>query len=261
MDNFYNKLGVEQNATPDEIKKAYRKMAALHHPDRGGDKAEFQKIEEAYRVLSDPQTRQQYDTPNPFGGSGFSFNFNQNPFDINDLFAQAFGGGNRRGPRQMTQYRTQIWITLEQVYTGSEHSVHLGNNEVYKINIPQGIDDGQSVRYDNLIPNAILIVEFRVHQHQRFTRKNLDVYTTEKINVLKLIIGTRIKVTTLSGQTLEVSVPAGTQPGATLRLSNTGIVANGHTGDHYCLLEAVLPDTLSNDFINEVKKELGRSDE
>jgi curved DNA-binding protein len=261
MQDHYQTLGVQRGATDDEIKKAYRKQAAKHHPDRGGDKAEFQKIEEAYRTLSDPQTRAQYDNPNPFGGDmgGFSFNFNQNPFDINDLFAQAFGGGARRtGPRQMTQYRTQIWVTLEQVYAGSEHSLHLGNsNEIYKINIPQGIDDGQTVRYDNLIPNAILLVEFRVHQHKIYRRKNLDIYSTEKVNVLRLIAGTSVKVTTIGGQTLDVNIPASTQPGVTLRLSNQGLIQNGHQGDHYVLLETEIPVTLSEQFINAVKQELG----
>ena len=67
MDDFYKTLGVERSATPDEIKSAYRKMASKHHPDKGGDTATFQKIEEAYRILSDPQQRQVYDNPMPQG--------------------------------------------------------------------------------------------------------------------------------------------------------------------------------------------------
>ena len=65
--SHYDTLSITKSATPDEIKKAYRKLASKHHPDKGGDTATFQKIEEAYRVLSDPQQRQQYDNPNPFG--------------------------------------------------------------------------------------------------------------------------------------------------------------------------------------------------
>ena len=67
--DYYKILGVDRNATPDEIKKAYRKMAAKHHPDRGGSTEEFQKIEEAYRNLSDPQLKFQHDNPNPFSGA------------------------------------------------------------------------------------------------------------------------------------------------------------------------------------------------
>ena len=79
--DHYQTLGVAKNATPDDIKKSYRKLASTHHPDKGGDTATFQKIEEAYRILSDPTQRQQYDNPmpqgNPFGGfQGGGFNFN-----------------------------------------------------------------------------------------------------------------------------------------------------------------------------------------
>ena len=73
--DHYATLGVAKNATPDDIKKAYRKLASKHHPDKGGDTATFQKIEEAYRILSDPQQRQQYDNPMP-QNFGQSFNFN-----------------------------------------------------------------------------------------------------------------------------------------------------------------------------------------
>ena len=71
--DHYATLGVAKSATPDEIKKAYRKLASKHHPDKGGDTATFQKIEEAYRILSDTQQRQQYDNPMP---QGFGQNFN-----------------------------------------------------------------------------------------------------------------------------------------------------------------------------------------
>ena len=70
MQNYYDILGVSENASPDEIKKAYRKLASKHHPDKGGDTLQFQNIEEAYRILSDPAQRQQYDNPQP---QGFNF--------------------------------------------------------------------------------------------------------------------------------------------------------------------------------------------
>jgi curved DNA-binding protein len=95
--DYYSTLGVGRNASQDEIKKAYRKLAAQHHPDRGGDTAKFKEIEEAYRVLSDPAQRQQYDNPQRhsfqnFGDSGFD----HMPPGMEDLFRQfgfGFGGG------------------------------------------------------------------------------------------------------------------------------------------------------------------------
>ena len=78
MTDYYSILGVDRTADADQIKKAYRKLAGQHHPDRGGDTAKFQAIEEAYRTLSDNQKRAAYDNPNPFGAqqSGFPGGFN-----------------------------------------------------------------------------------------------------------------------------------------------------------------------------------------
>ena len=73
MKNYYDILGVKTSATADEIKRAYRKLASQHHPDKGGDVKKFQEIEQAYRILSDPAQRQQYDNPNPFGNFGGSY--------------------------------------------------------------------------------------------------------------------------------------------------------------------------------------------
>ena len=67
MADHYTTLGVDKSATPEDIKKAYRSLASKHHPDKGGDTAKFQEIQTAYATLSDPEKRQQYDNPNPFG--------------------------------------------------------------------------------------------------------------------------------------------------------------------------------------------------
>jgi len=116
----YQTLGVAKNATPDDIKKAYRRLASKHHPDKGGDTATFQKIEEAYRILTDPAQRQQYDRPmpqgNPFAGfqqapGGFNFNFNGQ--DLNDLFGQMFNQHQQRHPNQPNAFRTALSKTLK----------------------------------------------------------------------------------------------------------------------------------------------------
>ena len=75
--DYYETLGVNHTTQPDEIKKAYRKLASQHHPDKGGDTKKFQDIQKAYEVLSDPQKKHEYDNPNPFGG--------QNPFGNQDM--------------------------------------------------------------------------------------------------------------------------------------------------------------------------------
>ena len=102
---YYETLGVARDATPDEIKRAYRKLASQHHPDKGGDKAKFQEIQGAYDTLSNDQKRQQYDMQqNGFGGGGNFREFHFHSGDINDIFRSfGFGGNDRRLERKRKQ--------------------------------------------------------------------------------------------------------------------------------------------------------------
>lgn len=249
--DHYNTLGVAKNSTPDEIKKAYRRMAAIHHPDKGGDTAEFQKIQQAYETLSDPQKKQEYDNPNQgfhgFSGGGFNFHHNGG-VDINDIIGQMFGGGGfgRQNPFQQT-YKTTIWVSLEQVYNGGEQMLQMqGPNgvQVVKIEIPKGVENGSQLRYDNLIPNGILLVEFRVHVHQKYERHGAHLQCTQRISVLDLIIGTSFSFTTISGKTFEVDVKPGTQPDSTLRIAGQGLPANSGYGDQLILIKPFIPDKI-----------------
>ena len=254
--DHYQTLGVAKNATPDELKKAYRRLASIHHPDKGGDTATFQKIQVAYDTLSDPQKRQQYDNPQPQGfGEGFpgGFHFSHQGFDINDLFGQMFG--QRQRPSQPT-YKTDVWISLEQVYDGGEQVLHFnlnnGNNQPYKIEIPRGVENGQQTRYENMIPNATLLVEFRVKPHTRFERRGLNLYATHRINVFDLIVGSNFEFTTISGKLLAVTVHPKTQPGSMLRVAGQGLVRDGMTGDQMILLEAFIPDIIDSSITDSI---------
>jgi DnaJ-class molecular chaperone len=120
MSDHYQTLGVAKTATPDEIKKSYRKLASQHHPDKGGDTATFQKIQAAYETLSDPNKKQQYDTPMPpgfqqFNGMppGFEDIFNNMMGGRASPFGDIFGGQHKRQP-QPPMFRTTIEISLEQ---------------------------------------------------------------------------------------------------------------------------------------------------
>ena len=268
--DYYNTLGVAKTATPDEIKKAYRKLASQHHPDKGGDTATFQKIEEAYRTLSDPQKRQQYDNPNPFfgqnqdgsfrqAGQGFpgGFNFNFNGVDINDIFSQMFNQHQQRHPNTPHTYRTVVHITLEQSYFGGSMPLKLQTNtQTYAVNIdiPKSVTDGGQLRYDNLIPNAGLIVEFRVQPHLKFERKGMDLYCTHQISVLDLIVGTTFEFTTISGKTLEVRVPPKTQPHMQLKIAGEGMPIHGSTlfGDQIILLKPFVPDNIDDEITQTI---------
>lgn len=252
--DYYKILGVDRNATPEEIKKAYRKMAAKHHPDRGGDTAEFQKIEEAYRNLSDPQPKSQHDNPNPFGGGfpgGFSFSFGGgNPFD--DIFSQF------TRQRQQRIYTVSLWVTLEQVAKGGEETVQFNTDKgvkTFKINIPTGVQDGQQIRYQNLMPDGDLQIEFRVHAHKIFERRLNDLYVTKDISVFDLILGTTIKVPTIHGDELEVTVPPKTKPGTTFRIPGKGLENQYNKADQFVLLNITIPDIISNELLSLIEQE------
>ena len=88
MTDAYSTLGVQRGATDEEIKRAYRKLAAKHHPDKeGGNTAKFQEIQGAYDTLTDPQKRQEHDNPNPFGGNGGGFEFHFGGGGPQDIFS------------------------------------------------------------------------------------------------------------------------------------------------------------------------------
>jgi DnaJ-class molecular chaperone len=269
MNNYYETLGINKQASQDEIKAAYRRMASKHHPDKGGDTATFQKVEEAYRTLSDDQKRTEYDNPQPqfhHGGFHQSFNFGDifgqhSPFA--DIFKQHQHHHQHHHNRK-TSYRTRIQVTLEQAARGDEVPIHINtaqapNNGLFRINIPQGIDTGQAVRYDNLIPNAELIVEFLVLPNLKFRRDGLDITSVHKINALELMVGTSIDVETIWGSSLQVSIPAGTTTTSKLRLHEKGLVYNGQQGHHYVLIETQIPVTISLQLKQAIEAELNRN--
>jgi DnaJ-class molecular chaperone len=259
--DYYKTLGVEKNSTPDDIKKAYRKLASQHHPDKGGDTIRFQEIQAAYETLSDPVKKQQYDNPQ-MGFSnmqgmppGFDAMFTG---DINSIFAEFFGQNPRR-PRENV-YRTTVNITLEQSYRGDGHVLQLmGNKEPYKkmveIKIPKGIDNGQQVRFENMLDNnAPLIVDFRILPNLRFERRNADLYCNQPVSVLDLIAGGSFQFMTIAGKTLEVGIKPYTQPNMTLKIAGEGMPmlnTNNH-GDQYILLKPFIPDNIDQSILDSI---------
>lgn len=239
--DYYSTLGVQRNASPDEIKSAYRKMAMKHHPDRGGDEATFKKISEAYDVLSDPQKKQVVDMggdPNgqPRPGGGFNqgpFEFHFNTGNMNDIFGN-FGFG---GPRQMQRNKTiniGVDVTLEEVLTGktldAEISMPGGKTKLININIPPGINEGQQIRYSGMGDNSIshlppgdLIVNIRIINHTEFRREGDSLVVEKQISVWDAILGCKVEILTLNGKNLEISIPAGTQSDTVLSCRNEGL--------------------------------------
>ena len=255
--DHYKILGVDKNSSPDQIKQAYRKLASIHHPDKGGDTAKFQQIQSAYETLSDPEKKQQYDQPQHHSFSGFpgGFSFTHGGMNVEDIFGQMFGQQFGQRQQQHPTYKTVIAVTLEQVFNGGEQHLqfqtHAGN-QIIRIDIPKGVENGQQLRYDKLIPNTVLIVEFRVHEHPKFQRKGLDLYAEVDISVLDLLVGTQVEFEVISGKKFTVTVPEKTQPNSSLRIQGQGLANSFATGDQYLLINAVMPDIIDNVVIQAI---------
>ena len=261
--DHYSTLGVGKNATPDDIKKAYRKLASKHHPDKGGDTATFQKIQTAYDTLIDPNKRQQYENPMP---QGFPQQGGMPP-GFEHIFGQMFGGGNpfdpfaqhRQQPQQQV-FRTTINISLEQAYYGGEQILKLQtptNVHAITLQIPKGIQNGNQMRIDKVMDGASLVVDFKVENHLKYDRQGNDLICNHPISVLDLIIGTSFEFVTLSGKTLEVTVKPKTQPYIQLKLAGQGMPIHNTTryGDQIILLKSFMPDIIDEQVINSINQQ------
>jgi molecular chaperone DnaJ len=254
--DHYSTLGVAKNATPEEIKKAYRKLASQHHPDKGGDTHMFQTVQEAYETLSDPNKRQQYDNPQPQGFPG-GFSFHADHFDLNDLFGQVFRDQN--GPRvnRKQVFRTRVDISLQDAFNGTNKLLELGTlngKKVIDIKVPRGAKQGDQIRFDNVMDNGVLLVEFNMLPDLRFDRKGNDLYCNHSISVLDLIVGTDFRFNTISGKELNVTIRPRTQPYQNVRLQSYGmpIINSSNYGDQYILLKPYIPDKIDSDIIDSI---------
>ncbi|MGH8619740.1 MAG: DnaJ C-terminal domain-containing protein [Burkholderiales bacterium] len=283
--DYYATLGLKRDATPEEVKRVYRKLARKYHPDVSKEKGaedKFKEVGEAYEVLKDPEKRAAYDqlghyTPgqdfrpppdwarqhgNHAGG------FSSGPeMDFGDLFEGLFGGGGggsragsprgRRGGMRMAgaDFEAAVTVTLEQALAGSEVSFDLprGNGSVpLKVRIPKGITDGEKMRVPGKGgegagggPAGSLYLTVRFAPHRWFQPRGHDLYLELPVAPWEAALGGAAEVPTLGGR-VRVKIPAGAAPGQQLRLAGKGLPKrDGHSGDQYCTLLIVVPPALS----------------
>jgi DnaJ-class molecular chaperone len=257
MINYYQTLGVDRDATPDQVKRAYRKLASQHHPDKGGDKNKFQEIEEAYRTLSDPQKRAMHDNPG-FGSQHGGFS-SQGPFDFESIF-NIFGTRFQHpGQQRRQQARMSLWITLRDVALGGRKTISVGTpqgTQTVEIEIPLAISDGDSVHYAGIGPGGMdLVISFRIHPDPQWLRQDLNLSIELTVSIWDLITGGETTLRDLLGNTLSLTVPPRTQPGTVFRLRGRGLSSRaGNSGDILVKLQARIPDSISPELLDLIRQ-------
>jgi len=258
MTNHYQTLGVDRDATPDQIKRAYRKLASQHHPDKGGDKNKFQEIQSAYDTLSDPAKRQQHD--NPGMSQSFSFRPGGGGFDFDSIFNMFGTQFHNPHMQRQPQARMSLWITLRDVAEGGRRTISVGTQQgthAVDIEIPLGINDGDTVQYPTIGPGGMdLIITYRIHPDPRFQRQDLNLTCEQTVSIWDFILGGETTVKDVLGNELSLTVPSRTQPGTTFRLRARGLRSrSGGAGDILVKLQARIPELISSELLDQIRQD------
>ena len=293
--DFYKTLGVDKKATPDEIKKAFRKLAMQHHPDKnGGNDTKFKEVNEAYQVLSDEKKRAQYDQFGEAGvgggagagyGGGFQGGFNPNDFgfdfsgfqqggadfemnDIGDIFSSFFGGGRPRTPKGRN-INAGVELTFKESVFGVDKEISLEGAGVptkekkVTVKIPPGIEHGETLRvrgYGEKISNGDagdLLVQVTVKQDPIYRKVGTNIVRQLEVKLTDALLGGEYEIETLDGK-LKVKIPQGLQPGEILRVKEKGVPVGKKRGDMLLSIIVKVPTKLSKkekELIEKLKEE------
>ncbi|EGK7513690.1 J domain-containing protein [Campylobacter lari] len=286
--SLYETLGVSQNASADEIKKAYRKLARQYHPDinkEAGAEEKFKEINAAYEILSDEKKRAQYDRygDSMFGGQSFhDFSRNAGGADINDILNNIFGGGFGgfgRGFSSSNNFRSgfggfggfeedldlqaSVKIPFEKGILGGEHTINI-NNEQVKIKIPHGIKDGEKLRIRGKGKSfqgqkGDLILKVELEKSDEYEREDDDLYKKVEISLKTALFGNKISVHTPRKE-VKITIPPNSKNNQKIRLKGYG-VQNRKTdlyGDMYLILNVKIPDinSLDPEFVKILEEKL-----
>lgn len=262
--DYYKILELDSSASPEQIKKAYRKLARKYHPDLNPNDKEaekkFQQINEANEVLSDPEKRRKY---NEYGRNGQHADFRReqdgqqsqqqaygDPFtgasdfgnqDFSDFFASMFGASAGGGFRnRQTQFRgadlkAELQLSFEEALQTHKRSLTVNGRNI-RITVPAGVRNGQTIKLKdyggpgvNNGPGGDLYITFLISEHPKFKRAGDDLHTNEELDLYTAILGGEIVVDTPSGK-VRLKVKPGTQNNTKVKLKGKGFPVYKHEG-------------------------------
>jgi curved DNA-binding protein len=268
--DYYEVLGVKPDATADEIKSVYRKLARKFHPDVSKEKnaeERFKDINEAFEALKEPERRAAYDQARaggfragdefrPSGGpAGFDFGDAGNG-QFSDFFESLFGraraahggGGRRARPEGSGEVRAELEVDLATAYAGGKQRFSLQGprgTRTLEVKIPRGIQTGQSIRLSgqgHVGPDGTpgdLLLQIKLRKDERFAVDGRDVTVNLPIAPWEAALGARVPIPTLGGD-VEMAIPAGSQSGRRLRLKGRGLPGEP-AGDQFVVLQVHVP--------------------
>ena len=279
--DYYKILGIDKKATPKDIKNAYRKLARKFHPDLNPNdkdaKRNFQQINEANEVLSDPEKRKKYDQygkdwqhadefekARQYQGQssnsrGARYSGTQSEGDFSDFFESMFGGATGAGRGRQVKYRgedynAEVHLNLIDAYKTQKQTLAVNGKNI-RITIPAGIENGQTIKIAghggqgvNGGPNGDLYITFSISNHPHFKRMGNDLYTNVTLDLYTAVLGGEMKIDTLNGQ-VKLKVAPETQNGSKVKLKGKGFPvykSEGQFGDLYVTYTIKIPANLTD---------------
>jgi curved DNA-binding protein len=290
--DYYKILGIDKSAAAKDIKNAYRKLARKYHPDLNPNdkdaKKNFQQINEANEVLSDPEKRRKYDQygenwshaeefekakqgrQQSTGPRGQQFSGSQFEGDFSEFFESMFGGATSPGRGRQVKYRgedynAELHLDLIDAYKTHKRTLTV-NGEKIRITIPAGIENGQTIKITghggpgmNGGPNGDLYISFYIANHPYIKRLGNNLYASAELDLYTAVLGGEITIKTLEGK-VKLRVRPETQNGTKVKLAGKGFPVyknEGHFGDFIITYTIKIPTNLTDKqkaLFNELSK-------